>query len=270
MEAAAPDLLSLSPSDLRALIRAGDCTGPTAGLAKGFLQCNLAVLPQDHASAFHDWCRANPKVCPLIAVGEPGSPHLPALGSDIDLRTDLPGYSVFRNGTLAGHETAVTDLWRDDFVAFAFGCSFSFEDVLQQEGVALDYLARGEREAIYRSTIQSVPVGGFGGPLIVSMRPLKPHDAIRAIEVTAQYPLAHGGPVHIGKPEMIGVSLDEPLETLGKTSVRADEVPLFWACGVTPQFAIRQAAPPLCITHRSAHMLVTDRPMATLRNRIPA
>jgi len=139
-----------------------------------------------------------------------------------------------------------------------------------QEGVALDYLARGEREAIYRSTIQSVPVGGFGGPLIVSMRPLKPADAIRAIEVTAQYPLAHGAPVHVGKPEMIGIALDEPLETLGRTSVPDNELPLFWACGVTPQLAIRRAAPPLCITHRSAHMLVTDVSMASLRGRRPA
>lgn len=264
-----PEAQSLAPSELRALIRAGDWTGPTAGLAKGFLQCNLAVLPADHAGAFHDWCRANPKVCPLVAVGEPGSPHLPALGRDIDLRTDLPGYSVFRNGTLDGHESNVTDLWQDGFVAFAFGCSFSFEEVLLREGVALDYLARGEREAIYQSTIETVPAGGFGGPLIVSMRPLKPGDAIRAIEVTADYPLAHGGPVHIGKPEMIGVVLDAPLETLGRTRVRADELPLFWACGVTPQLAIRQAAPPLCITHRSAHMLVTDMPMTDLRGRLP-
>ena len=157
MDASAPDLPLLSPSALRALIRAGDWAGPTAGLAKGFLQCNLAILPQDHANAFHDWCQANPKICPLVAVGEPGSPNLPALSADIDLRTDLPGYSIFRNGKPASHETAVADLWADDLVAFAFGCSFSFEEVLLEEGVALDYLARGEREAIYRSTIQTAP-----------------------------------------------------------------------------------------------------------------
>ncbi|MCY3828981.1 MAG: DUF1445 domain-containing protein [Rhodospirillaceae bacterium] len=257
----------LSPAALRALARRGDWTGSTAGASRGWLQCNLAILPEAYAGDFEAWCRANPRVCPLVAVGKPGDPRLPALGADIDLRTDLPGYSIFRHGEPAGHAAAVGELWRDDFVAFAFGCSLSFEDVLIREGVDLRYLARGEREAIYRSTLESIPAGGFAGPLIVSMRPLRPADAIRAIEVTARYPLAHGSPVHIGKPAAIGVDPDRPMETLGRVSVQDDELPVFWACGVTPQLAIRQAAPDLCITHRSAHMLVTDIPMATLRDR---
>ena len=259
----------LAPGALRAMARRGDWTGPTAGAARGWLQCNLAILPERYARSFEAWCRANPQVCPLVAVGLPGDPRLPALGADIDLRTDLPGYSIFRNGEEAGHAASVGDLWRDDLVAFAFGCSFSFEDVLQREGVALRYLGRGEREAIYRSTLESVPAGGFAGPLIVSMRPLRPADAIRAIEVTARYPLAHGAPVHIGKPAAIGVDLGRPMEMLGRVSLQDDELPLFWACGVTPQRAIRQAAPDLCIAHRSAHMLVTDVPMQNLRDRSP-
>ena len=249
------------------MVRRGDWTGPTAGAARGWLQCNLAILPLQHAEGFRAWCRANPRVSPLVAAGEPGSPRLPALGADIDLRTDLPGYSIHRDGKPAGHAAAIGDLWRDDFVAFAFGCSFSFEDVLLREGVELRYLARGEREAIYRSTLETGKAGGFGGPLIVSMRPLRPADAIRAIEATARYPLAHGAPVHIGKPESIGVNLREPMETLGRTSVQDDELPLFWACGVTVELAIRKTAPDLCITHRSAHMLVTDIPMHALRDR---
>lgn len=257
----------LAPSALRALARSGDWTGPTAGAARGWLQCNLAVLPERHAGDFEAWCRANPRVCPLVAIGAPGDSRLPALGADIDLRTDLPGYSIFRDGAPAGHAASVGDLWRDDFVAFAFGCSFSFEDVLIREGVDLRYLARGEREAIYRSTLETERAGRFGGPVVVSMRPLRPADAIRAIEVTARYPLAHGAPVHIGKPAAIGIDPDRPMETLGRVSVQDDELPLFWACGVTPQHAIREAVPDLCIAHRSAHMLVTDIPMAALRDR---
>ena len=259
----------LAPAALRAAIRRGDWTGPTAGAVRGYLQCNLAILPEGFARGFESWCRANPGVCPLVAVGKPGDPRLPSLGGDIDLRTDLPGYSVFRGGRPGGHVLAIGDLWRDDFVAFAFGCSFSFEGVLLGEGVDLRYLARGEREAIYRSSLETTPVDGFSGPLIVSMRPLRPVDAIRAIEVTARYPLVHGAPVHIGKPEAIGVDPDRPMETLGGISVADDELPLFWACGVTPQLAIRRAAPDICITHRSAHMLVTDIPVDTLRDRTP-
>lgn len=255
------------PAALRMAIRRGEWTGPTAGAARGYLQCNLAILPEGRAGKFEAWCRANPRVCPLVAVGATGDPHLPGLGEDIDLRTDLPGYTVFRDGKPTGDVAEIGDLWRDDLVPFAFGCSFSFEEVLLREGVALRYLARGEREAIYRSSLETAPVGGFAGPLVVSMRPLRPADAIRAIEVTARYPLAHGAPVHIGKPEAIGVDPGRPMETLGRTSVADDELPLFWACGVTPQFAIRRAAPEICITHRSAHMLVTDIPMDTLRDR---
>ncbi|MDE0057270.1 MAG: DUF1445 domain-containing protein [Defluviicoccus sp.] len=259
----------LAPAALRAAIRRGDWTGPTAGAARLYLQCNLAILPEDFAREFESWCRTNPRVCPLVAVGKPGDPRLPTLGEDIDLRTDLPGYSVFRDGRPGGHTGAIGDLWRDDLVPFAFGCSFSFEGVLLREGVDLRYLARGEREAIYRSSLETTPVGGFSGPLIVSMRPLRPVDAIRAIEVTARYPLAHGAPVHIGKPEAIGVDPDRPMETLGKISIADDELPLFWACGVTPQLAIRRAAPDLCITHLSAHMLVTDIRVDSLRDRTP-
>ena len=255
----------LPPAALREAIRRGDWTGPTAGVARGYLQCNLAILPERFAGEFEAWCRANPRVCPLVAIGKPGDPRLPTLGEDIDLCTDLPGYSVFRDGRLCGHVGAIGDLWRDDLVPFAFGCSFSFEAVLQREGVDARYLARGERAAIYRSNLETTPVGAFSGPLIVSMRPLRPVDAIRAIEVTARYPLAHGAPVHIGKPEAIGVDPDQPMETLGGISVADDELPLFWACGVTPQLAIRRAAPDICITHRSAHMLVTDISMDTLR-----
>ncbi len=254
-----------NPLVLRQAIRAGAWTGPTAGLAPGYLQCNLAVLPLQHAEVFEAYCRANPAVCPIVAVSAPGDPRLPRLGEDLDVRTDLPSYTVFRDGEPAGTTDNATGLWRDDLVAFAFGCSFSFEDALRTEGVALRYLDRGDREAIYLSSIQTEPVDSFAAPLIVSMRPLQPADAIKAIAATARYPEVHGAPVHIGKPEMIGVDLDEPYDTIGRTCILDDELPVFWACGVTPQLAIAHAKPDFAITHTSAHMLVTDLRLADLR-----
>ena len=253
------------PIALRHAVRAGTWTSPTAGLAPGYLQCNLAVLPQAEAEMFEAYCRANPAVCPIVAVSKPGDPRLPRLGADLDLRTDLPSYTVFRDGAAAERTGNVTELWREDLVAFAFGCSFSFEDALRTEGVALRYLDRGDREAIYLSSVQTEPAGDFAAPLIVSMRPLRPADAILAITATARYPEVHGGPVHIGKPAMIGVDLGKPFDTIGRIRVLDDELPVFWACGVTPQLAIANAKPDFAITHTSAHMLITDLRLSELR-----
>ena len=258
----------LSPAALRALARRGDWTGSTAGASRGWLQCNLAILPEAYAGDFEAWCRANPRVCPLVAVGKPGDPRSARTGSryrPAHRSARLQHFPARRRGRPCrfGRQSVARRLrgLRLRLLLFLRGCAASGRASI------CDYLARGEREAIYRSTLESIPAGGFAGPLIVSMRPLQPADAIRAIEVTARYPLAHGSPVHIGKPAAIGVDPDRPMETLGRVSVQDDELPLFWACGVTPQLAIRQAAPDLCITHRSAHMLVTDIPMATLRDR---
>jgi uncharacterized protein YcsI (UPF0317 family) len=245
------------PRALRRLIRAGGFPHPTAGLAPGYVQCNLAILPAADAADFAAYCAANPQVAPVLATSEPGDPHLPALGDDLDLRTDLGSYQVFRDGQ-AQAAPDVSDAWRQDLVAFAFGCSFSFEEALLREGVALRYLDRGDREALYLSDLETVASGPFAGRIILSMRPLRPADAIRAIGVTATYPGVHGEPLHIGLPEAIGVDLDKPFDTLGTTRVLEDELPVFWACGVTPQLAIRDARLPFAITHTSAHMLITD------------
>lgn len=250
---------------VRRRIRSGEHRGPTNGLAPGHVQCNLMVLPASHAGEFAEWCRLNAKACPVLAESAPGDPTLPALGTDIDLRTDLPSYRVFRDGEVAGDVPDISDLWQDDFVAFAFGCSFSFEDALRQEGVDLRYRDRGEVEALYLSTLETTPHGPFAGPLAVTMRPLLPAAAIQAIEVTGRYPGVHGAPVHIGLPEQIGVDLAKPWDSIGKTTVRDDELPVFWACGVTPQLAMARARLPIAITHTSAHMLVTDLRLEDLR-----
>ena len=252
------------PVALRHLARSGRLAGPTHGLAAGYVQCNLMILPAAHGTAFGDWCAANHKACPVLAVSDAGDPHLPALGDDLDLRTDLPSYRVFKDGEVAGDVADIGDLWRDDLVTFAFGCSFSFEDALRREGVDLAFRDRGDVEALYLSNLETVPVAPFSGPVAVSMRPLRAAAAVAAFGVTGTSPGVHGAPVHVGRPEMIGVEIDTPLDTIGQTRVLADELPVFWACGVTPQLAMAAARLPLAITHTSAHMLITDLRLADL------
>jgi len=260
----APDERTVTPEAIRRRIRAGRFAQPTAGLAPGYVQCNLLILPADFAEAFADFCAANKAACPVLARSAPGDPALPALGADLDIRSDLPRYRVFRDGKATDELTDIAALWQDDFVSFAFGCSFSFEEALANEGVALRYLDRGDREAVYLTDLNAVPAGRFKGKVVASMRPLQPADAIRAIAVTAKYPSVHGAPIHIGLPEMIGVDLAKPFDTIGRTRVLADELPVFWACGLTPQMALADAGLPLCITHASAHMLITDLRLADL------
>jgi uncharacterized protein YcsI (UPF0317 family) len=244
--------------DVRRECRSGRFDGPTAGLAPGYVQGNLAILPRDWADEFLRFCHANPRPCPLLAVSEAGSPVLPLLGAGLDVRTDLPRYRVWERGELVSSPTNVMSMWRDDLVSFVIGCSFSFEEALLQNGIPLRHIARGCNVAMYRTSIATQSAGRFHGPLVVSMRPMKPADAIRAIQVTTQLPAVHGAPVHIGFPEAIGVS------DLGKPDygdaipVEAGELPVFWACGVTPQAAIAAAKPPFAITHAPGCMLVTD------------
>jgi uncharacterized protein YcsI (UPF0317 family) len=232
--------------------------GHTAGLADDLVQGNLVVLPREDAHDFLLYCQRNPKPCPLLAVGEPGDWSLPTLGQDIDLRRDLPRYRVWRDGELVAEPTEVHALWRKDLVAFVIGCSFSFEWALRAEGLRLRHVEQGRNVAMYRTSIATRPAGRFGGPLVVTMRPLAAADAIRAVQITARYPAVHGAPVHLGDPALIGVGdlatpdYGDPVEVL------AHELPVFWACGVTPQAALARARPALCITHAPGAMLVTD------------
>ncbi len=243
---------------VRYAARAGRLTGQTAGLAPGMVQGNLAILPRDLASDFLRFCHFNPKPCPVIGMSEPGSPLIPTLGADLDIRTDLPRYRVWQNGICVDEPGDITSWWRDDLVAFVIGCSFSFEEALMQDGIALRHVACGANVAMYRTSIATVPAGPFSGPLVVSMRPMKPTDAIRAIQITTRFSAVHGAPVHIGHPEMIGIhDLSKP-DYGDAVSVMDDEIPVFWACGVTPQAVIAAIKPPLAITHAPGCMLVTD------------
>jgi uncharacterized protein YcsI (UPF0317 family) len=255
----------MNPSrDVRRAIRSGRHRKHTAGLAPGYVQGNVCILPREYAEDFRAFCERNPKPCPLLAMSAPGDPRLPALGEDLDIRTDVPRYRVFRDGVQSEDVTDLRELWRGDLVTFVLGCSFSFEQALMDAGLPLRYVEQGHNVSMYRTNVDTTPAGRFRGKLVVSMRPFKPADAIRAIEITSRYPRSHGAPVHIGRPDLIGIDdLSRPWAG-DPTEVRADELPLFWACGITPQSVVLDAKPSLCITHAPGHMLVTDLENASM------
>ena len=252
------DLRSNGGEQQRLRIRSGAFTGPTAGLAPGNVQANMVILPRDLANDFLRFAQANPKPCPVLAVTEPGDPHFPTLGATLDVRTDIPRYRVWRHGELVAEPTDVLDVWRDDLVSFAIGCSFSFEEALVDDGIEVRHIACGSNVPMYRTNMQCVPAGVFNGPLVVSMRPLKPRDAIRAVQITSRFPSVHGAPVHIGLPGMIGIADIAKPDYGDAVPIGADELPVFWACGVTPQAVIAQVRPEFCITHAPGCMLITD------------
>lgn len=253
-----------TPLAVRLAARAQRLTGQTAGLAPGFVQGNLVVLPTSAAGDFLRFCQRNPKPCPLIAVSEPGEPRIALLGDDVDLRTDLPCYHVWRDGAVVTTPPNVAELWRDDLVAFVIGCSFSFEEALVAEGIPLKHVRAGTNVPMYRTHVMCEPAGRFAGPLVVSMRPMNAADAIRAIQITSRYPAVHGAPVHLGDPSLIGIrDLSRP-DYGDPVDISGDELPVFWACGVTPQAVIASARIAFAITHAPGCMLVTDIPNARL------
>jgi uncharacterized protein YcsI (UPF0317 family) len=252
-----------SPREARRVIRAGDYTGHTAGVAPSYVQGNLCILPKDLALEFAAFCQRNPKPCPLIGMGAPGDPSLADLG-DIDIRTDVPCYRVFKDGKLVAEPTDIRAYWTDDLVTFVLGCSFSFELALLEAGLRLRHIERDTVVPMYRTNIDCVPAGRFKGKMVVSMRPFTPADAIRAVQITSRFPAVHGAPVHLGLPEAIGIA-DIAKPDLGDPAeIAAGELPVFWACGVTPQVAIEAARPAICITHKPGSMLITDRKNTTL------
>lgn len=243
--------------DARLAYRSGK-VGVTAGVAPGFVQGNLAILPEKLAASFHRFCQLNPKPCPIIGMSEVGDPRIPALGIDLDLRTDLPRYRIWRDGKLAEEPTDIMAHWRDDLVAFVLGCSFSFEEALIADGLKIRHIEEKRNVPMYRTNVPCASAGPFAGPLVVSMRPFKPAEAIRAIQITTRFPAVHGAPVHFDKPEMIGIKDISKPDYGDAVSIQPDEVPVFWACGVTPQSVILQSRPDFAITHAPGHMLVTD------------
>ncbi|PLY15310.1 MAG: putative hydro-lyase [Sedimenticola sp.] len=254
-----------TPFELRQLIRKGEHTGNTSGFAPGYVQCNLVILPADWAGEFLQFCQRNPKPCPLVAVAsQPGEHHFPELGEDLDIRTDIPGYRIFEQGKLVRETPEISDYWRDDLVTFLLGCSFSFEEALAADGLEVRNISEQVNVPMYRSNIDLNPAGRFSGRMVVSMRPFLAADAIRAIQICTRFPNVHGAPVHLGDPALIGIpDLSKP-DFGDPVTIKEAEIPLFWGCGVTPQVALEQAKPPLCITHSPGCMLVTDLPNSRL------
>jgi uncharacterized protein YcsI (UPF0317 family) len=252
------------PRATRHAIRSGVYTGYTAGIAPGHVQANICILPRAWTEDFLLYCQRNPKPGPLIARSDPGDPRLPTLGDDLDIRTDVPRYHVFRDGNFLEEVSDIRRYWSDDLVTFALGCSFSFEEAMLEAGLRLKFLERNDVAGVYVTNVETVPAGPFRGPLLVTMRAFKPADAIRAIQITSRFPNVHGAPVHIGKPENIGVDLADRYQNVGDGDVADDEIAVFWACGLTPQLAVKNAKPPLCITHAPSSMLVTDLRNASL------
>ena len=246
--------------EARAAIRAGKWTGPTAGLALGYTQANLVILPKAQALDFLRFCVRNPKPCPVLDLTDPGSPH-PDLfwAKNADLRTDLSRYRVYEQGKLAEEPTNILHRWQDDFVAFLLGCSFTFERALLDAGVPIRHLECGCNAPMFRTNRLCRPSGSFQGPLVVSMRPIPGDLVTRSVQVTSRYPLVHGAPVHIGDPSGLGIEdLSRP-DYGDPVPIHTDEVPIFWACGVTPQAVALASQVPLMITHAPGYMFVTDR-----------
>ncbi len=256
---AARQVLDTGPGLIaRQKIRAGRITTSTAGLAPGYVQANIVILPSSSADHFAAYCKSNPQACPLLAMSKPGDPALPALGCDIDIRSDLPGYQIFRNGEFAGETTDIEAVWSSDLVTFAIGCSFTFEAALIAAGIPLRHVLQGRNVAMYRTNRPTQTVGPFQGPLVVSMRPIEFQDAARASEITAKFHDMHGAPVQIGYPEVLGIrNLMQP-DYGDAVSIEAGEIPVFWACGVTSQVAAQSARLPILITHAPGKMLITD------------
>ena len=247
----------MTPEDWRARFRLGE-RRQTAALCPGYVQANLALVPAAHAEDFEAFLVANPAACPLLARGAPGEPGLPELG-DFDLRHDLPLYRVFAQGQPTARLPDIGTLWRDDLVAFAIGCSLTFEADLVAAGVSLRCYAPGSSCSAFDTTVPNQTAGPFGGNLVVSMRAVRHEDVQRAISVTTRFAGSHGAPVHVGDPAAIGVDLSCPIDAIGLTDIRPGETPVFWACGVTMERAIASARLPFAITHAPGHMLITDR-----------
>ena len=263
------DVSRAHPREVRQLFRSGEWTNPTSGLCLGYLQANMAILPGELAADFLQVCLANPRPMPLVDMTEPGSPVPTRVAPEADLRTDLPRYRVYRLGLFDSEVTDIRELWRDDLVAFLLGCSFTAEAKLLEAGVRLRHMELGQNVPMFKTSLQCEPKGAFHGPVVVSMRPVARDQVELATRVTEDYPLAHGGPLHIGDPAAIGIEDLASPDWGDAIELLADEVPVFWACGVTPQALIMSVQPEFAITHAPGHMFITDVPDTQILRRQP-
>lgn len=252
------EFASMAPSDVRELIRKGEIIGPTAGMCNGYAQANLAVLPKELAYDFLLFCQRNPKSCPLLEVSDVGSRELHSIAKNVDIATDIPKYRIYKDGVMVEECADVSRFWRDDFVSFLIGCSFSFEAELLESGITVRHIEENRNVPMFRTNIDCEPAGIFSGKMVVSMRPLPYDQIVRATLITGDMPRVHGAPIHIGSPEAIGIEDVSKPDFGDSVTIHDGEVPVFWPCGVTPQSVIMNVKPKIAITHSPGHMFITD------------
>lgn len=251
------DYRDMKPEAVWKKIRSGEIDVPTAGMCGGYAQANLVILPRDYAEDFKEFTKKNPKPCPVLEILD-GSPLVHAMGEGANIVTDIPRYFIYKDGVKVDEVTDASGYWQDDFVGFLIGCSFSFEEALLEAGIDVRHISMGCNVPMYKTGIECEKAGVFEGPLVCSMRPMTPEHAKKAAEITGRYPNVHGAPVHIGDPSDIGIADINRPDYGDPVEIREGEIPVFWACGVTPQAAVEQAKPPIVITHAPGHMFITN------------
>lgn len=249
---------TMASNEIRSLIRKQEITGPTAGMSKGFTQANLVILKKEHAFDFLLFCQRNPKSCPLLDVTEPGSFIPGTIAKEADIRKDIPKYRIYRDGINMEEVMDITEYWEDDMVGFLLGCSFTFETPLLESGIPIRHIEEKCNVPMYKTNIQCEKAGVFEGPTVVSMRPMSHEDAIRAIQITSRFPAVHGSPIHIGDPSQIGIADISKPDFGDSVTIKEGEIPVFWACGVTPQAVAMQCKPSIMITHAPGCMFISD------------
>ena len=251
--------IDMKPSEVRQLIREGVIDFPTAGMCRGYAQANLIILPPEYAADFEKFAELNPFPCPVLEVIKGEQPLTHAMGEGGNICSDIPRYRIYRDGVWDGETlTDVTEYWKQGYVGFLIGCSFSFEEALMREGIEVRHIAQGRNVPMYKVGIQTVKAGPFEGPMVCSMRPMTPENAQKAYDITVKMPNVHGAPVHMGPAEEVGVKDVMKPDYGDAVDIYEGEIPVFWPCGVTPQAAVENAKPPIAITHAPGHMFITD------------
>jgi len=252
------NIRQLTPKEIRSLIRKGKWNKPTAGLAMGYAQANLVILPQKYAFDFLLFCQRNPKPCPLLEVLEPGEFRTKFLSLNADIRTDIPLYNIYRKGRMQNTVREIKNFWKEDFVSFLLGCSFSFEEAMLRAKIPVRHIEENKNVPMFITHIPCKPAGVFHGPMVVTMRPIPSEQVTRAVQITSRYAWVHGAPIHIGEPSAIGIKDLRKPDFGDPVTIKKGEIPVFWACGVTPQAVVMKARPDLCITHVPGHMFISD------------
>lgn len=252
------DLSFVKPFEVREMIRKGKMQRPTSGMCRGYAQGNLVTLPKKLAYDFLLFSQRNPKPCPVLEVTDEGSSKLKAIAPGSDIATDIPRYRVYIRGELQGEYADIKSFWREDFVSFILGCSFTFESALIEEGIELRHIQNGSNVPMYITNIDCKPAGMFSGPTVVSMRSIPLDKVVKAVQITSRYPSVHGAPIHIGDPSLLGIKDIHKPDFGDPVEIKDSEIPVFWACGVTPQAVAMKVKPEIMITHAPGHMFITD------------